>query len=155
MSDKSMTCMIVVMVNSFLSVGSGLVEFGDSYVWAVDGSVSVHSGGREEFPERGVQVSLTIFSTVINSCCCQNSVSSLSPSDASCAVSLPSPPSSDPWLRTSCGSYWWKTLTRGWALDPEEPRRSSLMLSSRCSLHPALFLFAFQPFLFLTFLLCV
>ncbi len=53
-----MTCMMVLIVPSILCVDSGLVEFGDTYVWAVDGSVSVHSGGREKFPEWGVQVSL-------------------------------------------------------------------------------------------------
>lgn len=152
-----------------LYAGGGLVEFGDSDVWATDRSVSVHSGGREKFPEWGVQVSLDCTQTTLS--CCNGflltrrhthlciiyfgflfklpvitavvmiaSVKSFPRmkwaltvflSDASCAVILLSPLLSDLWLRTFCGSYWLKTLTRDWALDLEEQKISSPILSSR------------------------
>lgn len=42
------------------------MEFGNSDVWATDRSVSVHSGGREKFPEWSVQVSFDCTQTTLS-----------------------------------------------------------------------------------------
>lgn len=63
-------------------------------------------------------ISLTIFSTPL-------------PSDVFCAVILRSPLWLDPLLRTCWRSCWWKTPTRGWALDREGLKTSKHTPSSR------------------------
>lgn len=64
MNDLVFVCFVLsfawcIFNPAFPSVGR-LVESWYSDVWAADRSVSFYSGGREEFPERGVKVSVAL-----------------------------------------------------------------------------------------------